>query len=175
MRTGPTISVLVNTCNEGHLLKACLESVTGWADEIVVCDMESTDDSVPVAKAFGAKVWNHARMPTVEPEARSYGISKCSGDWILMLDPDISVPAPLRTRLDEIALNDLADAVDLYRINFYFTKWCARGPISGPVFRQFFKRRLFHPVFKNIHTFVPDSMPADSRIISLPRKYALKH
>src|ERR1019366_8185382 len=96
------ISVLVNTCNEGHLLRACLDSVKQWADDIVVCDMESTDDSVAIALEYGATVWNHQRLSAAEPEARTFGISKCSGDWIFILDPDMRISSALAARLDEI-------------------------------------------------------------------------
>lgn len=41
-----SISVVINTCDEAHYLRDCVESVRSLADEIVVCDMESTDDSL---------------------------------------------------------------------------------------------------------------------------------
>jgi glycosyltransferase involved in cell wall biosynthesis len=173
MRTRPKVSVLVNTCNEASVLKECLESVKGWADEIIVCDMESSDDSVSISKNYGAIVWNHKRMPAPEPEAMTFGMGKCSGDWILKLDPDSTVSPRLRERLDEIMLNDSADIVDLFRINFCFTKWCSRGHGSDAVFRQFFKRSVFNPVYRNMHSFWHDSL--SGRVTSLSKEYAIMH
>src|ERR1700689_2246518 len=102
MSIRPRVSVVINTCNEAKVLRKCLESVKGWADEIIVTDMESTDDSVSICKAYGATVWNHKRMPAPEPDALTFGVGKCSGDWILKLDPDSTAPRRLRDRLDEI-------------------------------------------------------------------------
>ena len=55
------ISVVINTCNEAHHLRECVESLRGFADEIVVCDMESTDGSAELAKELGCKVITHKR------------------------------------------------------------------------------------------------------------------
>jgi glycosyltransferase involved in cell wall biosynthesis len=173
MSVRPKISVLINTCDEGHLIKECLESVSGWADEIVVCDMQSSDDSVAICKAFGATVWNHRRMLAPEPDARIFGIGKCSGDWILVLDPDMRVSPQLRRRLDEITSEDLADLVDLHCINYFFTRWCSHGHGSRPVFRKFFKRLRFLPDCRNIHTFWHDSL--SGRVIVLSREHAITH
>ena len=174
MNARARVSVLVNTCNEGNVLGDCLASVAGWADEIIVCDMESTDDSVSVSKAYGAIVWNHVRKAAPEPEARTFGISKCAGDWILVLDPDMRISPELRTRLNEIVSRDEADIVDLHCLNFFFTRWCAHGHGSQPVFRKFFKRKLFHPSPINIQTFWHDSL-LEGRVIALPKQYAITH
>ena len=45
------LSVLINTYNEEHNIRNCLESVS-WADEIVIVDMYSTDNTVAIAKEF---------------------------------------------------------------------------------------------------------------------------
>src|SRR3989338_841094 len=81
------VSVVVNTINEGKYLDGCLKSVRNLADEIIVVDMYSEDESVKIAKKYGAKVYLHERMAYVEP-ARNFAIEKATGDWILLLDPD---------------------------------------------------------------------------------------
>jgi glycosyltransferase involved in cell wall biosynthesis len=48
-------SVVINTLNEGEVLARALSSVKDLADEIIVVDMESDDDSVQIAKSHGAK------------------------------------------------------------------------------------------------------------------------
>ena len=116
------ISVVINTLNEGIYLKRCLESVK-WADEIIVADMHSEDASVKIAKSYGARVILTKRVNFVEP-ARNFAISKASGDWVLILDPDEEVPETLSKRLQEIA--DGMEQINFVRIprkNLIFNKW----------------------------------------------------
>ena len=116
------ISVVINTLNEEKDLKRALESVK-WADEIVVCDMHSTDQTVEIAKKYGAKVFLHDFVDFVEP-ARNFAISKATGDWILILDPDEEIPTTLAERLQEIAnTTDSPNYILIPRKNIIFNKW----------------------------------------------------
>lgn len=116
------ISVVLNTLNEEKHIKRVLESVK-WADEILVCDMYSEDNSVEIAKQMGAKVILHKRLEYVEP-ARNFAISKASNEWILLLDPDEEIPESLKERLQEIASKmKQINYVRLPRKNLIFGKW----------------------------------------------------
>lgn len=113
------ISVVINTCNEEETIKRALASVS-WADEVIVCDMHSTDGTVNIAKKFGAKVVFHKQMPYVEP-ARNFAISKASNEWILIIDPDEEVPVELVTYLNGI--EDNISFVKIARKNVIFGHW----------------------------------------------------
>ena len=66
MNTEPLrISVCIACRNEADRLGACLESVT-WADERIVMDLASTDDSVAIAERNGARVVRRDPVPIVE-------------------------------------------------------------------------------------------------------------
>ncbi|HCZ08714.1 MAG TPA: glycosyltransferase family 2 protein, partial [Flavobacteriales bacterium] len=52
----PLLSVVVITLNEAHNLPRLLKAVSGWADEILVFDSGSTDGTVEIAQAGGARV-----------------------------------------------------------------------------------------------------------------------
>jgi (heptosyl)LPS beta-1,4-glucosyltransferase len=116
------ISVVVNTLNEEKYLLSCLASVKDFADEIVVVDMESEDDSSKIAKKNGAIVYSHKRLSYVEP-ARNFAIKKAAGDWILLLDPDEELSNSLRRKLLEIVDENSADYVRIPRKNMIFGKW----------------------------------------------------
>src|SRR5512141_91346 len=58
----PAISVCIVCRNEADKLGPCLESIS-WADEIIVMDLSSTDDSPVVAKKYGARVISRAPVP----------------------------------------------------------------------------------------------------------------
>lgn len=118
----PKLSVVVDTYNKAKDLEGCLKSVQGLADEIVVCDEGSSDSSVEIAKRFGAKVISHKREDYVEL-LRNFEVSKASGDWILVLDPDEEVSAKLAKKIKEILKKPTADYYRLPRKNIVFGKW----------------------------------------------------
>lgn len=94
-----------------------------WADEIVVCDMRSGDETVRIAKKLGAKIVYHKKEDYVEP-ARNYALNKANGEWILILDPDEEIPPGLAKRLLEISRKMKAiDYVRVPRKNIIFGKW----------------------------------------------------
>lgn len=116
------ISVVINTLNEEKELPRAIASVSGFADEIVVVDMESTDSTVVVAKKLGAKVFTHKRINYVEP-TRNFAIGKAQGDWILILDIDEILPKTLQKKLLSIIRTSKNDYFRLPRKNIIFGKW----------------------------------------------------
>lgn len=120
------ISVVINTLNEEKHLPKALSSVKDFASEVVVVDMMSTDDTVKIAKKFGAKVFNHKRVGYVEP-ARNFGIEKASYDWIFILDADEWIPSSLKVYLKkEIKKYEEGKTPNYFRIprkNIVFGKW----------------------------------------------------
>lgn len=106
------VSVLVLTYNEERNLPRCLESVA-WADDVLVIDSFSTDRSVDIAEAYGARVLQR-RFDTFAGQ-RNYGVEQ--GDlrhpWVLHLDADEVVPPELEAELRWIATEGGADA---YRV-----------------------------------------------------------
>jgi len=117
----PGISVVINTLNEEKNIARAIESVK-WAQEIIVCDMYSTDDTAKIAKGLGARVINCKKIDYVEP-ARNFAISKTTEDWILILDADEEIPTELAKRLQEIIRNETkVNFVEIPRRNIIFGK-----------------------------------------------------
>ena len=116
------ISVVINSLNEEKNIARAIKSVL-WADEILVCDMYSDDKTSEIAKRMGAKIVLHKRVDYVEP-ARNFAISKASGDWILVLDPDEEIPESLKKRLIQITSSmKQIDYVRIPRKNIIFNNW----------------------------------------------------
>lgn len=133
----PTLSVVINTKNSASTLKKCLESVKRIADEIVVMDMHSEDDTVFIAKKFGAKVFFHKDVGYVEP-ARNAAISKATSDWILILDSDETIPPSLAKAIrDDLIVDPRADAYFVPRKNIILGKWVKTGWWPDHVLRLF--------------------------------------
>lgn len=80
------ISIFVISYNRAPLLAACLRAAS-FADEVIVVDKSSTDDSVAVAERLATRVVVVPWTPTVE-ETRAFAVSLCSHEWIMMLDDD---------------------------------------------------------------------------------------
>jgi len=79
------ISVVINTLNEEKNLPKAIASVKDFADEIVVCDMYSDDETVSIARRAGAKVYEHKGMGYVEP-ARNFAIEKAKSSCFAIYD-----------------------------------------------------------------------------------------
>ena len=87
----PTLSLCLITRNEARNLPACLASVRGLADEIVVVDTGSTDETVALARGAGATV-HEMSWPGDFSVARNAALARATGRWILVLDADETLP-----------------------------------------------------------------------------------
>jgi len=81
------ISVVLVNLNEAVKLERCFKSLIGFADELVVLDLGSNDQSINICKKYGAKIFKHPFVSFVE-KVRNFAVSKTNGEWVLVLDPD---------------------------------------------------------------------------------------
>jgi len=81
----PKLSILILTKNESDRLPECLASIEG-ADEIVVVDDQSEDDTLALARAAGAKVAER-KLDSFAAQ-RNFAQAQAGGDWIFYLDAD---------------------------------------------------------------------------------------
>jgi (heptosyl)LPS beta-1,4-glucosyltransferase len=132
------ISAVVNTRNEEGNLRGCLETLQ-FADEIIVVDMESTDQTQKIAKGFTDKVFETKMVGLVEP-ARNFAISKAVGTWVLIVDADERIPKTLARKLIEISETDKADFVRITRKNIIFGQWTQHSRWWPDFNIRFFKK-----------------------------------
>jgi tetratricopeptide (TPR) repeat protein len=88
-----TISVVMIVKNEAAVLGRCLESVKE-ADEIIICDTGSTDDTLGVAHQYTEKVFSDYVWEDHFAKARNHALAKATGDWILSIDADEFLTCP---------------------------------------------------------------------------------
>lgn len=147
------LSVALATFNEEKKLSDCLNSVEKIADEIVVVDGGSKDNTVEVAKKFGAKVIV-TKNPPIFHINKQKAIDQCQGDWILQLDADEIVSPELRNEilsLTKLPLTETKDAYFIPRKNHFLGKWLKKGgQYPDPVIRFFKKGKAYLPC-KSVH------------------------
>lgn len=83
----PQVSLCMIVRDEEELLAGCLNSVQGVVAEIVAVDTGSVDNTIAIAKAFGARVIRHPWNDDFS-EARNIGLAHATGDWIMVMDAD---------------------------------------------------------------------------------------
>ncbi|MBR1800285.1 MAG: glycosyltransferase family 2 protein [Bacteroidaceae bacterium] len=118
------ISVVINTYNAEQHLERVLQSVQGF-DEVVVCDMESTDTTVAIAKAHGCRVVTFPKKDYVSAEpARTFAIQSATSPWVLVVDADELVPAALRDYLYmQIRRSDAPAGIYIPRKNYFMGRF----------------------------------------------------
>lgn len=99
------LSVALAVFNEEQNIKACLESVRGIADEIIVVDGGSADKTVEISKSYGAKVIVTDNPPIFHINKQKAN-EKASGEWILQLDADERVGNELAEEIRKIVQMD---------------------------------------------------------------------
>lgn len=139
MNHKPLISAVINVKNEAEALTKCLRSIKNLVDEIIVVDMNSTDGSQEIAKSAGAKLFSYRPMKFVEP-ARNFALSKASGKWILLLDPDEFLNKTLKRELLSITKRNDVDYVKIPRKNIIFGKWIRHSNSWPDYLIRFFKK-----------------------------------
>lgn len=148
----PSLSVILIVKNESAVLTQCLESVAAIADEIVVCDTGSTDDTVEVARRLGAQVhtipWENDFA-----KARNASIARATGDWLLHMDADeVLDPLDAPALREIVDTNSDADAVEVILANYCNDprawRWVAVPPrrTPGQGLRRLSARRPFAPL-----------------------------
>ena len=94
----PTLSVILITRNEEANLADCLASLEGIAQQIVVVDTNSSDQTLEIAKNHGAVIAQPPDWPGFGPQ-KNRALDLASGDWILSLDADERLTPALRSEI----------------------------------------------------------------------------
>ena len=117
-----TLSVVLIVKNEAEHLAACLDTVS-WADEIVVFDSGSSDNTLEIARRYTDKVF-------VDSDWQGYGVQRiraqkqASSDWVMMLDADERVSAELQRSIQQVLSEDDQNCVyDIPRLSWVFGRF----------------------------------------------------
>ncbi len=147
------ISAVIVAYNEEKKIGRCLETLT-WADETVVIDAGSTDNTVAICEEFGAKVY-HNPWPGYVAQ-KNFALTKASHDWVISLDADEYLSSELINEITELRTQDFGkfDGYELSRWTFFLGKLirhCGWGP---EYLLRIFKKSKAHWGIDDPHDFV---------------------
>lgn len=137
-----SLSVTVITHNEAHNIQACVNSVA-FADEVVVLDSGSLDDTVSLARTMGASV-------SVSPDWQGFGVQKnraldaASCEWVLSLDADERVTPELAQEIEQqlaqLRAEGRAPAFEIPRLTQFCGVWIRHCGWTPDYVLRLFKR-----------------------------------
>ena len=87
MTKRPLLEASIIAKNEEEMIGAMIDSIKG-IDSIVIADTGSTDKTIKLARSKGAKVFTQYKWNDNFSEARNYSMSKCKGEWLMIIDCD---------------------------------------------------------------------------------------
>lgn len=117
------ITVVIITHNEENNILRCLDSVRNIADEIVVVDSFSTDNTASICKQFGVKFVQQEWLGY--SGQKNFADSLASNDWILSIDADEVLSPELQESISELKKKEILDhnVFSMNRLTNYCGKW----------------------------------------------------
>ena len=144
------LSVVVIAKNEQDMIKTCLESVK-WADEIVVIDNGSTDDTVKIAKKYTDRTFEFKEFDFAA--LRNFAMGKTNGDWILYVDADERILDSLKTEITFLIKDTKMSAFAISRRNIIFGQEVSYGPYTKDWVIRLFKKDKFKSWVGKVHEY----------------------
>ena len=122
------ITFCLITLNESSNLQRCLESCQALADEIVIVDSGSTDDTEKIGEAFGVK-WFHQDWLGFRDQ-KNMALDLASNDWVFSIDADEALSPQLITEIKAIKASQMSGKIvgfDMPRCVKYEGRWIRHG------------------------------------------------
>ncbi len=153
------LSVVMIVKNEEHRIRKCLEAVA-WADEIVVLDTGSQDNTPQTCAELGAKVYHLDKWEGFG-KARQRAVSLASNDWVFSLDADEIVSSRLQQAITTLRNEGFGDFI--YRVkvqSYYLNKAIRFCGWQNEWHNRIFNRRESNFNAELVHETVLTSLPA---------------
>jgi glycosyltransferase involved in cell wall biosynthesis len=146
------VTVTIITLNESRHIAAAIDSAA-WADEILVIDSGSTDDTVAVAAAKGVRVM--ARTWPGYVDQKNYAASVASHDWIFSLDADERITPALASEIREVVKGEPRErAFRIPRVTFHLGRWIRTTDFYPDSHTRLYDRRAARWQGKYVHESV---------------------
>jgi glycosyltransferase involved in cell wall biosynthesis len=133
------LSVVIIALNAASQIEACLKSAA-FADEIVVVDSGSRDDTWEIALKYGASVLHQDWLGF--GRQKQFAVERASHDWVLCLDADERVSDSLRTSIVETLKSPHFQVYRMPRCNRFMGRWLRHGEGYPDWSLRLFDRRV---------------------------------
>lgn len=136
------LSVVILTKNEEKNIRACLESVYRWADELLVIDDESTDKTLDIVRKYTQTIIS--RKMDIEGRHRNFAYAQARNLWVLSLDADERVTPELKTEIENVLSGKTdCNGFTIPRRNYIGSYWVKHGGwYPSPQLKLFRKDRF---------------------------------
>ncbi len=142
------ITAAIITLNEESNIKDCLETIN-WADEIVIIDSESTDNTVKIASLYTGKIIQTHDISF--SRKRELAIKSSTNDWILFIDADERLSIDLKNEICTLEPDDGVTGYRINRRNYYFGKWIKHSGVYPDKQLRLFNRKYSEIIHRNVH------------------------
>jgi (heptosyl)LPS beta-1,4-glucosyltransferase len=144
------ISVLIPTFNCAQNIQQALEAVR-WADEILIVDSYSTDETLDICRRFGVRILQHEYInPALQ---KNWAIQHCTHEWILQLDSDEILEPGLYEEILSL-LGSVPASVHAFRIprkNHVLGMWMSHGGIYPDYQTRLFRKSIARFCDREVH------------------------
>jgi glycosyltransferase involved in cell wall biosynthesis len=149
----PPISILLPTFNNANSVRETLESVK-WADEILVVDSFSTDETVAICREYGARLLQHEYINSAKQ--KNWAAPQCRHEWVLQIDTDETLEPGAREEIEAAIASCPADvhAFRLPRRNHVLGRWLRRCGIYPDYQMRLFRRDQGRWIEREVHAHV---------------------
>lgn len=159
------ISVFIIAKNESATLPLCLESLKNFAQEVIVVDGFSTDDTLKIAQEYGAKTFQR----TLESftKQKQFALEQCTCKWVINMDADEQMEEPLKKEILEAIKTSDAALILLPNSNTFLGRKMKHSGLA----RQYKERMALREKARFEGGLVHEIMRADGKVQSLKNNY----
>jgi len=136
------LSAVILAKNEEARIADCIKSLLGWADEIIVADDESADNTKQIAENLGERVI--IKKMEIEGRHRNSAYKEAKHDWVFSIDADERPTEELKQEIkDAISGNPDFNAFTMPRRNFIGAYWIKGGGLYPAAQLKLFRKSKF--------------------------------
>ena len=148
----PRVTVTIITLDEADHIAAAIDSAA-WADEIIVVDAGSADDTVAIARAKGART--ETREWTGYVDQKNFAAGLASSDWIFSLDADERIPPLLASEIRQLLSQEPPfGGYRVPRVTFHFGRWVRTTDFYPDYQTRLYDRRRARWQGRHVHESV---------------------
>ncbi len=146
------VTAIIPTYNNEKIIKRALESAR-WADEILIVDSYSTDRTLEICQAFGARIIQHEYINSAIQ--KNWAIPQAAHEWILLLDSDEELEPGFKEEVWSVleSTSELIDGYKIPRKNLIYGKWVKSCGIYPDSLVRLFRKKCRY-IEREVHAHI---------------------